>query len=267
MAKSLVSDELWELVEPLLPPEPPKPKGGRPRIPDRQALIGILLVLKTGCPWQSLPRELGCGSGSTCWRRLREWQRAGVWERLHRLLLDRLGSRGRIDWSRASLDSASIPAKRGGEQTGPNPLDRGRPGSKRHLVTDASGVPLTVVLTSANHHDSKALEELIDSSQPVKGKRGRPRKKPVKLHADKGYDYPWCRGFLRKRGISPRIARRGVDNSERLGRYRWVVGRTLAWLSRYRRLCVRYVRRADIHEAFLLLACALICFGYLQRRF
>ena len=112
------------------------------------------------------------------------------------------------------------PCEKGGEKNGPNPLDRGRPGSKRHLVTDASGGPLTVVLTSANHHDSKALEELIDSIQPVKGKRGRPRKKPVRLHADKGYDYPRCRGFLRKRGISPRIARRGVDNSERLGRYR-----------------------------------------------
>jgi len=146
-------------------------------------------------------------------------------------------------------------------------LDRGRPGSKRHLVTDAGGVPLTVVLTSANLHDSKVLEELFDSINPVKGKRGRPRKKPVKLHADKGYDYPRCRRFLRRRGISARIARRSVENSERLGRYRWVVERTLAWLSRYRRLCVRYERRADIHEAFLLLACALIYFGYLQRRF
>src|SRR5918997_4332562 len=113
MAKSLVPDELWKLVEPLLPSQPPKPKGGRPRVPDRQALTGILFVLKTGCPWQALPRELGCGSGSTCWRRLRDWQQTGVWDRLHRLLLDRLGSRGRIDWSRAALDSASIPAKRG----------------------------------------------------------------------------------------------------------------------------------------------------------
>jgi transposase len=128
-------------------------------------------------------------------------------------------------------------------------------------------VPLTVVLTSANLHDSKVLEELIDSIKPVKGKRGRPRKKPVKLHADKGYDYRRCRTFLRRRSISPRIARRSVENSERLGRYRWAVERTLAWLSRYRRLVVRYERRADIHEAFLLLACALICFGYLQRRF
>jgi transposase len=119
MNAPLLSDDLWTIIQPLLPPELPKPKGGRPRVPDRQALTGILFVLKTGCPWQALPKELGCGSGSTCWRRLRDWQQAGVWERLHQLLLDRLGSRGRIDWSRASLDSASIPAKRGARQPDP----------------------------------------------------------------------------------------------------------------------------------------------------
>jgi transposase len=109
----LVTDELWEIVEPLLPPEPPKPKGGRPRVDDRAALAGIVFVLKTGIPWEMLPREMGCGSGSTCWRRLRDWQEAGVWRRLHRVLLDRLGESDRIDWSRACLDSASVPAKRG----------------------------------------------------------------------------------------------------------------------------------------------------------
>jgi transposase len=114
MTKELVTDELWEIVEPLLPPEPPKPRGGRrPRVPDRAALTGIVFVLKTGIPWEMLPKEMGCGSGSTCWRRLRDWQEAGVWERLHRALLDRLGRADEIDWSRASLDSASVPAKRG----------------------------------------------------------------------------------------------------------------------------------------------------------
>jgi transposase len=113
MAKPLVSDELWALVAPLLPPEPPKPKGGRPRVPDRAALTGIIFVLKSGIPWEMLPPELGCGSGVTCWRRLRDWQEAGVWDRLHRELLDRLGEADRIDWSRAALDRASIPAKRG----------------------------------------------------------------------------------------------------------------------------------------------------------
>ena len=113
MAKPLVSDELWALVAPLLPPEPLKPQGGRPRVPDRAALTGIIFVLKTGIPWEMLPPEMGCGSGVTCWRRLRDWQKAGVWDALHHTLLDRLGEVDRIDWRRASLDSASIPAKRG----------------------------------------------------------------------------------------------------------------------------------------------------------
>src|SRR5215211_5216413 len=113
MSKELVSDELWEIIKPLLPEEPPKPNGGRPRIDDRAALTGIVFVLKSGIPWEMLPQEMGCGSGSTCWRRLRDWQEAGVWEELHQALLDRLGQADRIDWERASLDSASVPAKSG----------------------------------------------------------------------------------------------------------------------------------------------------------
>jgi transposase len=119
MAKPLVSDELWAIVAPLLPSEPPKPKGGRPRVPDRDCLTGIVFVLKSGIPWEMLPQELGCGSGMTCWRRVRDWQEAGVWEALQRTLLDRLGEADRIDWSRVSLDSASIPAKRGAISSGP----------------------------------------------------------------------------------------------------------------------------------------------------
>jgi len=113
MARELVPDALWELVQPLLPPEPPKPKGGRPRIPDRACLTGIVFVLKTGIQWNELPLELGCGSGVTCWRRLKAWERADVWHRLHQLLLDHLGRVGEIDWSRASLDSSSVRAKGG----------------------------------------------------------------------------------------------------------------------------------------------------------
>ena len=116
MAKQLVSDELWGIVEPLLPPEPPKPKAGRPRVDDRAALTGIIFVLKSGIPWEMLPQEMGCGSGVTCWRRIQEWHEAGVWERLHQTLLDRLREANQIDWSRASLDSASTPAKRGAEK-------------------------------------------------------------------------------------------------------------------------------------------------------
>ena len=116
MAKPLLSDNLWNQIAPLLPPERPKPKGGRPRVPDRAALTGILFVLRSGIPWEMLPREMGCGSGVTCWRRLRDWQEAGVWHRLHTVLLDRLGAADQIDWCRASLDSAIVPAKRGEAQ-------------------------------------------------------------------------------------------------------------------------------------------------------
>ena len=116
MAKQLVSDDLWAAIEPLLPPEPPKPRGGRPRLDDRKALTGILFVLKSGIPWEMLPQEMGCGSGMTCWRRLRDWQQAGVWTKLHQLLLDRLGEADQIDWERASLDSATVPAPGGALQ-------------------------------------------------------------------------------------------------------------------------------------------------------
>ena len=121
-----MTNELWEIVEPLLPKEPPKPEGGRPRIDDRAALTGIIFVLKSGIPWEMLPQEMGCGSGVTCWRRLWEWQEAGVWERVHQSLLDRLGEADQIDWERASLDSASVPAKRGERQAARIRRIRGR---------------------------------------------------------------------------------------------------------------------------------------------
>lgn len=118
MAKPIVSDELWAVIEPLLPPHKPRPKGGRPPIPDRAALTGILFVLMTGTPWEMLPPEMGCGSGMTCWRRLRDWQAAGVWDRLHQVFLDRLGQADRIDWSRAAMDAATVPSPGGAKKPG-----------------------------------------------------------------------------------------------------------------------------------------------------
>jgi transposase len=154
---------------------------------------------------------------------------------------------------------------RGGECTGPNPTDRGRPGSKRHIIVDAGGIPLALLLSAANVHDSRLLEPLLDAVPPVRQRAGRPRKRPAKLRADKGYDYDRCRKAARRRGIVPRIARRGVDSSERLGRHRWMVERTLAWFARFRRLAVRYERGADILLGFHLLAAALIRLRFVER--
>jgi transposase len=111
--KPLVSDDLWAAVAPLLPPRKPRPKGGRKPLDDREVLSGILFVLKSGIPWRMLPQELGFASGVSCWRRLGEWQAAGVWDQRHAEMLRRLHEAGRIDWSRARLDSASVPAKKG----------------------------------------------------------------------------------------------------------------------------------------------------------
>ena len=111
--KPRVSDDLWAAVAPLLPSRKPRPKGGRKPLDDRALLSGILFVLKSGIPWRMLPQELGFGSGVSCWRRLGEWQAAGVWDQLPAEMLRRLHEAGRIDWSRACLDSASVPAKKG----------------------------------------------------------------------------------------------------------------------------------------------------------
>ena len=141
MAAVLLPDSLWDLVEPLLPVPLPRPNAGRPRIPDRACLAGILFVLRSGIPWQMLPKELGCGSGMTCWRRLRDWQQDGVWDLIHFALLNWLARDGDIDWSCAIVDSCSARAAYGGVQTGPNPTDRAKRGSKRHLICDGHGVP------------------------------------------------------------------------------------------------------------------------------
>lgn len=126
--KYLVTDELWDAIAPLIPPDPPKPQGGRPPVPPRKALAGILFVLKTGIGWNELPSEMACGSGTTCWRRLRDWQAAGVWAGLHRTLLDRLGAAGTLDWSRVSVDGGSVAAKKGARRRGRTRLIAARRG-------------------------------------------------------------------------------------------------------------------------------------------
>jgi transposase len=208
----LVSDDPWEAIQPLLPPEPRRDCGGPPRVSHRAALGGILFILHHGFRWAELPLELRFGSGVTCWRRLRQWQERGVGAAVHQVVLNWLGDLDATDWSRASLDSISVRAKRGGEHTAPNPTDRGKAGSKYHLLVDRRGVPLAVQLTAANLHDSQVLVPLVDAVQPIRrptGEPGRPRKRPAKLHGDKGYDAHNLRRALRA-GASDRGSPAGV---------------------------------------------------------
>ena len=139
MPRPLVPDDLWTHVEPLLPPHRPRPRGGRPPVPDRACLGGILFVLRTGIGWEDLPQELGCGSGMTCWRRLRDWQAAGVWQRLHEVLLARLRAAGRVDLSRVAVDSSSVRALKGAARPArTRPTARGRARSTTSPSTRAA---------------------------------------------------------------------------------------------------------------------------------
>ncbi|WP_443057856.1 IS5 family transposase [Streptomyces sp. NBC_00825] len=261
----IVSDELWLLIKPLLPQPAPKLVAGRPRVPDRQALCGILFVLHTGIQWEYLPQELGFGSGMTCWRRLAAWNEAGVWDRLHAVLLTKLRSAKQLDWSRAVIDSSHVRAARRGPKSGPSPVDRARPGSKHHVLVDGQGIPLAVSLTGGNRNDITQLMPLLAKVPPVAGLVGRPRRRPDTLLGDRGYDHDKYRRLVWAQGIKPVIARRGVPHGSGLGVHRWVVERTIAWLHAFRRLRVRWERRDDIHEAFLGLATCLITHRHVQR--
>lgn len=204
----IVSDELWSLIEPLLPEPEPKPVEGRHRVPDRQAPCGILSVLHTGIQWEYLAQDLGFGSGMTCWRRLAAWNEAGVWEQLHLVLLTKLRSARKLDWSRAVIDSSHVRAARPGPKSGPSLVDRARPGSKHHVLTDAQGVLLAVSLTGGSRNDVPQLLPLLDKVPAAAGVVGRPRRRPAKVFADRGYDPDKYRRLLRERGIRPVIAER-----------------------------------------------------------
>src|SRR6266516_98134 len=172
MAAALLPGPLWDLVEPFLPTPPRRPKGGRPRVSDRACLTGILFVLRSGIPWQRLPQELGCGPGMTCWRRLRDWQRAGIWDLIHFALLDWLARQDQIEWSLAVIDSGSVRAVYGGAQTGPNPTDRAKCGKQASSDLRWAQHPLAVRLTGANRNDSQEALALVDAIPPSRANAG-----------------------------------------------------------------------------------------------
>ncbi|EST33490.1 hypothetical protein M877_01370 [Streptomyces niveus NCIMB 11891] len=144
--------------------------------------------------------------------------------------------------------------------TGPNPTDRGKSGSKIHLITDRSGLTLSLGISGANMHDNQGLEPLVRRIAPIRSRRGPRRRRPAKLHDDKGYDYNHLRRWLRqRRGIAHRIARKGIESSQRPGRHRWVVERTVSWLAGCRRVHRRHERKAEHFLTFVGIAATLIC--------
>jgi transposase len=263
MAKPLVPDQLWELIEPLLPPPQPRRfrHPGRKPIDHRKALTGILFVLKTGIPWEDLPAEMGCGSGMTCWRRLRDWQQAGVWFALHQLLLERLDRADAIDWSRAAVDATFARAFGGVEGSGPNPTDRGRPGIKQHLAVDAGGIPLAAANTPANVPEVNVLVPLVEAAGPL-DEDGEPIHLPRRVYADRAYDSEPHRAQLRDRGMEAHLGRRRTPHGSGLGVFRWVVERTIGWLHGFRKLRFVTEKQDEMKTAFLNLGLALICFRY-----
>jgi transposase len=267
MAKPLLPDELWEIIEPRLPKRPPRPKGGRPPLDDRKALTGILFILRTGIPWEYLPQEMGCGCGMTCWRRLRDWYRAGVWDNIHHFFLNCLRQAKRLDFSRFLVDGMHVRAVGGGSQTGPSPVDRRKLGSKMHQITDAQGVPLATRMTPANVNEIDELIPLVDAVPDIAGQVGHPRRRPEKLQGDRAYQSATKEQELRERHIDPVIAHRRTENGSGLGKFRWFIERTLSWLKQFRRLRIRYERHAGFYYAFWKLASAIICYRTLNPGF
>ena len=178
---------------PLLPQVKRNPRyPGRPRLDDRKVLNGILFVLYTGIRWEFLPQELGYGSGMTCWRRLRDWNEAGVWQRLHELLLAELRGAGLLDFTCAAVDSSHLRAMKGGPATGPSPVDRAKAGSKHHLIVEAHGIPLAAITTGGNRNDV---------TQTATAHRGHPAGTRPARTAPAASPAPICRPRLRPRDL------------------------------------------------------------------
>ncbi|MFH8470831.1 IS5 family transposase [Streptomyces sp. NPDC017991] len=261
----IVPDGLWQLARPLIPKDRVRPQGGGTRTtPDETRFAAIIYVLVSGCAWRARPPCFGI-SKSTAHRRFMIWSRAGVRGRLHEAVLQQLDNAGLIDVSRVVLDSAHVRAKKGGEHAGPSPVDRGKPGSRMHILSDANGLLLVVGVSAANVHDSEGLKPMDEGHQTRHDPHNGRYFKPQCLHADKAYDIPHLQKWLRGKRIGMRIAHKGIESSARLGHRRWVIERTISQLSGYRRLSPRYERNPRNYLAILGLAAAICCYKQLVR--
>ena len=256
-----VPDDLWALISPVLGPEKAAGTVRRPVRSYRMIFDGILYVLRTGCQWQAVPRDL-YGPGSTVHARFSKWVKDGVFLEVWQLVLAYYDDVVGIDWKWQSLDGAITKAPLGGEATGPSPVDRAKRGTKRSILTDRRGAPLSIVVTAANTHDKKIALQTVDNIV-VK----RPEKMIYRLHhlcLDKGYDYEDVLAGVLERDYILHAKRRGQTPVLRVGEKftarRWVVERTHSWHNRFRRLLVRWEKTICNYEAMIQLASILIIF-------
>lgn len=266
-----IPGNLWAKMVVLLPTEKPRHTRGRAVVPFRLVANGILYRLRTGCQWKAIPAEFG--SGSTCHRRFQEWVAAGLFQKLWRVLLQWYDRRAGIGWNWQVLDSVIIPAPLGGGKTGKNPTDRGKSGTKRHILTDRRGVPLAATLSGANEVDKAAALPTVRArvvKPPVR--RATPPMRVTHFAADKAYDDDGLRRRLRRFGYTLHIAHKrkrgepevaeGIPGRRHPAR-RWVVERTNSWHNRFRALKLRWEKKPENYLGLVQFACALIVFRFL----
>ena len=259
-----VPDELWKTVERFLPPQPQRRGPGRPRADDRAALNGIWYVLWTACQWKAIHKDWFGVSSSVIHERFQTWREMGIFAAVMREMVVYYQTEREIGWEWQSMDSKSCPAPLGGEETGRNPTDRGKQGSKIHLLVDEKGAPLSLYVTGANEHDKWAADDLIIS---IVVERPDPEQVEQHLCADKGYDYEDVHQVVaqeqyvshikhRRRRNEPLVEECPIPGELRYPARRWVVERTLGWLCKRRSLKVRWCKKRDNWIALIQLACA-----------
>lgn len=253
-----IPDKLWAVFLLYLPLEPRSDRRGRPTVPFRKGLGGILYRLRTGCQWKAIPAEFG--SGSTCHRRFQEWQQLGLFEKVWAHQLRVYDQKRGIGWNWQSLDSAIIPAPLGGTKTGKNPVDRAKSGSKRNVLVDRRGVPLALTIAAANTQDYQCADELLHHLAIRRSWLDRAgRRATLHLCGDKGYDFAQVYQVARRLGYRVHIGhrrRRGepepppIKGRRHLAR-RWVIERTNSWHNRYRALKIRWEKNVRITKRLL----------------
>jgi putative transposase len=257
-------DDLWSRIAPILGPEKEPGTRGRPAVPFRQIFDAVIYVLRTGCQWKALPRERFQAAPSTVHGRFRQWAQARFFEQIYRVLLEHYDGELGIDWKWLSLDGCITKAPMGGEATGRSPVDRGKSGTKRSVLIDGRGVPLSVIVDGANCHDKTLALRTIDEMVAT-----RPEKRVYRVHhicLDKGYDYRDVIEGLVERDFIVHVKKRGIKEepveagARTYPARRWKVERTNAWHNKFRRLLVRWERKFEHYLAMVDLASTLIIY-------